>query len=345
MQLEEFLRTACALPGLTGNELAVAEHVAAAFRPYADEVKIDRLNNVFAHIRGEGPKVLFCAHLDEIGLMVVKIEEDGTLRMGNVGGVDPRILPGMRVTVWGREKLLGVIGAKAPHLLSEEDRARNYKREDLYIDLGMSADKVRSLVQVGDLVALEARFVRLQNGRVATKTADDRACVAMLLGAMQRLQGLKARADLYFAATCQEEIGSYGAAMAAFGVEPDYAVALDVCHARTPGAPELRTKKLDSLSASMGPFIHPMLRRKLMEVAKENNIEVQTSVVPRATSTDADSINIQRGGVPTVLLELPLKYMHTTVELIDLHTLEEGARLLAHFAAAVSPEWEDELWS
>lgn len=345
MQLEEFLRTACALPGLTGNELAVAEHVAAAFRPYADEVKIDRLNNVFAHIRGEGPKVMFCAHIDEIGLMVVKIEEDGTLRMGNVGGVDPRILPGMRVTVWGKEKLMGVIGAKAPHLLSEEDRARNYKREDLYIDLGMSADRVRELVQVGDLVALEARFVKLHNGRVATKTADDRACVTILLGAMQRLKNMKTTADLYFVATCQEEIGSYGAAMAAFGVAPDYAVALDVCHAKTPGAPDLHTKKLDALVASQGPFINPMLRRKLMEVAKENNIEVQTAIVPRFTSTDADDINIQREGIPTILLELPLRYMHTTVELIDMHTLEEGARLLAHFAAAVSPAWEDELWS
>ena len=345
MQLEEFLRTACALPGLSGNELAVAEHVAAAFRPYADEVKIDRLNNVIAHVKGEGPKVVFCAHIDEIGLMVVKIEEDGTLRMGNVGGVDPRILPGMRVTVYGKQKLMGVIGAKAPHLLTDADRAKNYKREDLYIDMGLPSERVRELVQVGDLVALEARFVKLQNNRVATKTADDRACVAILLGAMQRLTALRPTADLYFAATCQEEIGSYGAAMAAFGVDPDYAVALDVCHAKTPGAPDLHTKKLDALVASQGPYIHPMLRRKLMETAEKNNIDVQTAIVPRATSTDADSINIQRNGVPTILLELPLKYMHTTVELIDMHTLEEGARLLAHFAAAVSPEWEDELWT
>ena len=345
MQLEEFLRTACALPGLSGNELAVAEHVAAAFRPYADEVKIDRLNNVIAHIKGEGPKVVFCAHIDEIGLMVVKIEEDGTLRMGNVGGVDPRILPGMRVTVYGKQKLMGVIGAKAPHLLTDADRAKNYKREDLYIDLGMPADKLREQIHIGDLVTLEARFIQLQNKRFATKTADDRACVAILLKAMELLQGIKHKADLYFVATCQEEIGSYGAAMSAFAIDPDYGVALDVCHAKTPGAPELSTKKLDSLVASMGPFIHPMLRRKLMETAEAHNIEVQTSVVPRTTSTDADSINIQRNGIPTVLLELPLKYMHTTVELFDMHTLEEGARLLANFAAAFEADWEDTLWS
>lgn len=345
MQIKEFLSTVCALPGITGNEMAVAEYIAAAFRPFADEVKIDRLNNVIAHIKGDGPKVVFCAHLDEIGLMVTKIEDDGSLRLCNVGGVDPRILPGMRVNVYGEQKLLGVIGAKAPHLLSEEDRKNNYKREDLHVDLGMSAQKVREQVQIGDLVTLEARFAALQNNRFATKTADDRACVAILLGAMELLQNIKHKADLYFVATCQEEIGSYGAAMSAFQVEADYGVALDVCHAKTPGAPEIGTKQLDSLAASMGPFIHPMLRRKLMETADAHNIEVQTSVVPRTTSTDADSINIQRSGIPTVLLELPLKYMHTTVELFDMHTLGEGARLLANFAASVDDSWEDELWN
>ncbi len=345
MHIEEFLRNVTATPGLTGSEMAVAEYIASAFRPYADEVKIDRLNNVVAHIRGDGPKVVFCAHLDEIGLMVVKIEDDGSLRMGNVGGVDPRILPGMRVTVFGREALLGIVGAKAPHLQSEEESKKNYKREDLHIDLGLPAQRVRELVQVGDLVMLEARFTKLQNGRVATKTADDRACVAILLKAMQLLQGMKHKADLYFVATCQEEIGSYGAAMTGFNIEPVYGVALDVCHATTPGAPPLSTHKLDALVASMGPYIHPMVRQKLMDVAKEHNIEVQTAVVPSHTSTDADDLNIQRGGIPTVLLELPLKYMHTTVETLDMHTLEEGARLLAHFAAAVDASWEEALWT
>lgn len=345
MQVDEFLRGAVALPGLSGAEGPVAEYIAAAFRPYCDEVRIDRLNNVIAHIRGEGPKVLFAAHLDEIGLMAVKIEEDGALRLGNVGGVDPRILPGMRVKVHGREEMMGVIGAKAPHLLSDKDREQNYRREDLYVDLGLPADRVRELVRIGDLVTLEARYTQLKNERVTTKTADDRACVVILYEAMRLLQGLRHKADLYFVATCQEEVGSYGAGMTGFSVEPDFAVALDVCHAVTPGAPPLSTHELSSLVASMGPFLHPVLRGKLMDVAKAQNIEVQTAVVPRSTSTDADNLNVQRGGIPTVLLELPLKYMHTTVELLDMKTLREGARLLASFAAAVEDSWRDELWT
>lgn len=344
MQTEEFLKAVTSLPGLTGNEGQVAEYIAAAFRPYCDDVKIDKLNNVIARKKGQGPKVMFCAHLDEIGLMVVKIEDDGCLRIGNVGGVDPRILPGMRVQVYGAEQLFGVIGAKAPHLLSKEESEKNYKREDLYIDLGLPAHRVRELVHVGDLVTLEARFSALQNGRCATKTADDRACVAILYRAMQLLGGMKHKADVYFVATCQEEIGSYGAGMTAHSIDPDFGVALDVCHAVTPGAPKIRTHQLDSLVASQGPYLHPVLRAKLMEVAKCHNIQVQTAVVPRTTSTDADNLAIQRDGIPTILLELPLKYMHTTVELLDMHTLEEGARLLAHFAAAADEGWEESLW-
>ncbi len=345
MHTEEFLKAVTALPGLTGSEGQAAEYIAAAFRPYCDEVKIDKLNNVIARKRGQGPKVMFCAHLDEIGLMVVKIEDDGSLRMGNVGGVDPRILPGMRVQVYGKQTLFGVIGAKAPHLLSKEESEKNYKREDLYIDLGLPAGRVKELVRIGDLVTLEARFTALQNGRYATKTADDRACVAILYRAMQLLGDMKHKADLYFVATCQEEIGSYGAGMAGHSVDPDFGVALDVCHAQTPGAPKLRTHELDSLVASQGPYLHPVLRAKLMEVAKRNNIQVQTAIVPRTTSTDADSLAIQRDGIPTILLELPLKYMHTTVELLEMRTLEEGARLLAHFAAAVDAGWEESLWT
>lgn len=345
MRTEDFLRQAAALPGLTGNEGPVAQFVAQAFRPLADEVRIDALNSVVAHKRGPGPKVVFCAHLDEIGLMVTRIENDGCLRLGNVGGVDPRILPGMMVTVYGTEKLIGVVGAKAPHLLGDEEREKNYRREDLYVDLGLAPDIVREKVHIGDLVTLEARFVPLQNNRFCTKTADDRACVAILYRALQLLQNMKHTADLYFVATCQEETGSWGALTAGFGVDPDMGVALDVCHAQTPDAPKARTHKLDSLVASMGPYIQPVLRQKLMDVAKQINVQIQTAVVSGHTFTDADNLGIARAGVPTVLLELPLKYMHTTVEQFDMHTLEEGARLVAHFAAAIDDSWEAALWN
>jgi len=149
---------------------------------------------------------------------------------------------------------------------------------------------------------------------------------------------------LYFVSTCQEEIGSYGALVSGFSIAPDYGVAFDVTHADTPGAPKNSTHKIDSLVAAKGPFIHPYLEKKLEEAAHENGVSLQTAIDPRATYTDADELSLSRAGVPTVLLSLPLKYMHTNVETFDMHALTEGARMLAHYLAAVDESWEDELW-
>lgn len=345
MKPDEFLRQATALPGVTGNEHQVAAFIADAFRPYVDTVEINPLNCVIAHKKGPGPKVLICAHLDEIGMMVSKIETDGSLRLQSVGGVDPRVLPGMRVRVFAKDGMLpGVMGATPPHLLRDSERENNYTFDSLFVDLGMPADAVHAAVRPGDTVCFESRYVALKNGRVATKTADDRACVAILLGAAERLCKMTHQADLYFVATCQEEIGSYGALTTGFALEPDFGVAFDVCHADTPGAPRLSTSKIDSLVASKGPFIHPYLEKKLEETAKENGVALQVAIEPRDTATDADELGITRAGVPTVLLSLPLKYMHTNVETFDMHALTEGSRLLALYLAAVDASWEDELW-
>ncbi|MDO5022103.1 MAG: M20/M25/M40 family metallo-hydrolase, partial [Eubacteriales bacterium] len=188
------------------------------------------------------------------------------------------------------------------------------------------------------------RFVDLLNNRIAVKTCDDRACVTILYRAMQLLQNMRHDADLYFVATCQEEIGTYGAKTAGFEVNADFGVALDVCHAHTPDAEPSRTNDIDAIVASEGPYINPFLRKKLKETAEEQNIRLQTSVVPSYTSTDLDDLAMQRAGIPSVLIELPLKYMHTSVENIDMHCIEEAARLLANFAQKVSAEWEEQLW-
>lgn len=347
MQIEDFLREVTFKPGLSGNEQEVARYVADAFEPLCDRVHMTPLNSVVGYKKGtgNGPRIMFAAHIDEIGLNVTKIEEDGSLRMGSIGGVDPRILPSMRVRVYGKEVLLGVVGAKPPHILSDEEQKKNYKRDDLAVDLGMPYDKVKELVQVGDLIQLEHRFVELKNGRYTTKTADDRACVAILYEALKLLQGRTHEADLYFVATSQEEVGAYGAMTAAFEIDPDFSVALDVCHASTPDAPKEATSDLVGLDSAIGPFIQPVLRKKLMEVAEKENVVVQSSVSPSRTGTDADTIGITRAGIPMALLSLPLKYMHTTVELFDMRTLKEGGRLIAAFCCAAKKEWEDELWT
>ena len=263
MEMKAFLQEVTAKRGLPGDEGPVAQWVAERFGEYCDEVKIDAMHSVVGRIKGDGPRLAFLAHLDEVGLMVIKVEDDGSLRLGQVGGIDPRILPGMRLTVFGKETLPGIVGAKAPHLLSEEERGRAQKLEDMYVDLGLPAEKVKELVRVGDQVQLEHRFVELKNGRVAAKTLDDRCCVAILYRAMEHLKGLKHQADLYFIASSQEEVGGRGAMTSAYNAEPDMAMVLDVGFAHQPGCDRESTLDMGKPLITLGPYLNPVLTGKL----------------------------------------------------------------------------------
>jgi len=344
VEIVKFLAEVSAMPGPSGHEMKVAEYVAERFKPLCDEVRIDAMYNVIAHKKGTGPKVMLAAHMDEIALLVSKIEEDGCIRMGNIGGVDPRILPAMQVTVWGRETLFGTIGVLPPHLLTEAQRKANYTREELYVDVGLPFERVKELVNIGDLITFNTPLTELKNNRVACKTMDDRACVGILLETAERLRKMQPTADIYFVSSVQEEVGCRGARSAAFDVAPDLAIGLDVCHATLPDSRPDTTSDMDSLVAAMGPFIQPKLHKRLMDTAKAHNVKIQMAVDPSRTGTDCDEIQISRAGVPTVLLSLPLKYMHTSVELIDTQVLQEGGRLIAHFINDLDAGWEDELW-
>lgn len=345
MDIKKILSEATSTLGVSGQEECVAAYFAEAFKPYVDEVTVDSMFNVVAHKKGNGPRIMLCAHLDEIALMVNRIEDDGCVRFSSVGGVDPRILPGSRVWVHGRNgKLFGTIGALPPHLMSADDRSNNYKMDKLHIDLGMSAEKVREQVRVGDLVTFNTPLTELANDQVAAKSLDDRACVAIMLRAAERLQKMYCEADVYFVCSAQEEVGGRGAQTAAFAVEPDLAVVLDVDFALTPGCGPDVAQPLDAPIVTHGPFVQPKVNKRLIDCAKAHHVKLSQNVASRGTGTDADEIGISRAGVPTVLLSLPEKYMHTSVETISLDTLEEAARLLAHFISELDASWEDDLW-
>ena len=345
MDIKKILSEATSTLGVSGQEECVAAYFAEAFKPYVDEVTVDSMFNVVAHKKGNGPRIMLCAHLDEIALMVNRIEDDGCVRFSSVGGVDPRILPGSRVWVHGRNgKLFGTIGALPPHLMSADDRSSNYKMDKLHIDLGMSAEKVREQVRVGDLVTFNTPLTELANDQVAAKSLDDRACVAIMLRAAERLQKMYCEADVYFVCSAQEEVGGRGAQTAAFAVEPDLAVVLDVDFALTPGCGPDVAQPLDAPIVTHGPFVQPKVNKRLIDCAKAHHVKLSQNVASRGTGTDADEIGVSRAGVPTVLLSLPEKYMHTSVETISLDTLEEAARLLAHFISELDASWEDDLW-
>lgn len=344
MDVKKLLADVTALPGVSGHEAQVSAYFAEQFRPLVDEVTMDAMYSVIAHKKGNGPKVMLCAHLDEIALMVTHIEDDGSLRVGNVGGVDPRILPASRVWVHGREKLFGTIGALPPHLMSAADRANNYTLDNLHVDIGLSAERAKELVRIGDLVTFDGPSRELLNGQFAAKTLDDRSCVAILLRAAEMLQKMVCDADVYFVCSSQEEVGGRGAMTSAFAIDPDLAVVLDVDFAQTPTCPPNCALPIDAMIVTHGPFVQPKLNQRLIDCAKKHHVKLNANVASRSTGTDADEIGLSRAGVPSVLLSLPEKYMHTSVETIDLNTLEEGARLLANFVAELDAGWEDDLW-
>ena len=198
MELQTFLSEVTAIPGTPGREAKVAQYIAAAFSDVCDETHVDRMYNVVARTGKQGPRIMIAAHLDEIGLVVTQIEEDGCLRITRSGGVDPRILPSMEVAVQTEEgALFGVIGAKPPHLQKPEDREKSIQMNDLYVDIGLPVDEVKKKVKIGDMVVMLAPYMELSGGCAASKTMDDRASVGAMLECAKRLNRLQAKAQVF----------------------------------------------------------------------------------------------------------------------------------------------------
>lgn len=345
MQVFEFLKSITAVPGTSGNELPVARALLDAFSPLCDEAHVDAMGSMAAVQRGtgKGPKIMLCAHLDEVSLMTTSVGEDGSIRFISLG-VASQILPAQEVTLLTKEgPLMGVIGAKPPHLLSASERKKAYPVEDLYIDAGLPADEVRRLVPCGTPVQLTGETVILKNDRAASKTMDDRACVAILLACAQEMKRREHDADIWYVCSASEETNSLGAITSAYAIEPDMAVVLDVTHGSMEGCAPGETCPLDVTPFAVGPNLHEKLTAFIREHADKLRIKTYTEVCPGNTYTDAWWIQVSREGVPCALMSLPLKYMHTTVETCDLGVIRAQAHLLAETIGDIHAGWEGTL--
>lgn len=337
-ELFSFLKEITAVPGTSGYEQPVAQAIADAFAPYCDEVKVDGVGSVLARQRGKGPKVMLCAHIDEIGMTTLNVEEDGSVRFVQTSMADA-LLPAKEVALLTREgPLFGVVGSKPPHLGGAKGRA--VTQQDLFIDTGLPPEEARRRVPPGTPVQLVGKTVRLQGDRVASKTLDDRACVAILLACAQEVKNRLHDADICYALTAQEETGSLGALTSAYAVDPDMAIVLDVTHGAMENCKPWDVFPLDASTLAVGPNLHPGLTRRLREEAERLNMKVETEVVRGATGTDAWVVQTAREGVPCALLSLPVKYMHTSVEVGSLKLMLEQAHLLAQTLCGIPEGWE-----
>ncbi len=341
MDVLKFLSTASLAHGVSGFEfMNIYDVVKDAMSPLVNEIETDALGNIVGIKHGEGsrprPSVMLAAHMDEVGLIVTKIEEGGFLRFSQMGGVDPRTLPAHEVIVYGKKPLTGVIGVKPPHLTSREEAKKAYKMEELFIDTGLPEKEVRDLINVGDIITFKRQPSKMMGDVFSGKSLDDRAGIAVILICLNELKRYRVNADVFAIATTQEEVGLRGAAVSSYKVKPDIGIAIDVCHAETPGVPEWRTSSMGKGPAlAQGGNIHPKVYFALKEAAKQLGIDVQEEVAPAATGTDAWAIQVAGSGVATGLVSIPLRYMHTSVETVALGDVEKSGKLLARFIASV----------
>lgn len=337
MDTEKRLRALCEIHSVTGFESAAAGKLADMFRALSDDVYIDAFHNVIALKRGcgEDPKtVLVTAHYDEIGLVVTGISEDGFLSFTGAGGVDAKAVVAHEVTVHGREDLYGVIGAKAPHLVTDEEMKKAIPMKEMRIDIGLSGEAARKMVRVGDPVSLRAPLVSLKNGRVAGKTLDNKAGVAALLEILEELGRIRHEDHVVVAATVQEETSQRGVVAAAWHLEPDLGIVIDVCHGDMPEAPADESYPLGKGPAvAVGPILSRSHAKAVIAMARRERIPLQIDPEWGDTGTEAAGMAVSRTGVPTILFSIPVRYMHTTVETMSLDDLTATGRLAARYIA------------
>jgi endoglucanase len=348
-QVETFLllKQLSEVNGISGYEEPVRELLRQTWQPFVDEMHEGKLGSLIALKRGTGPeprpKLMLAAHLDEIGLMVSGIEKE-FLRITDTGGTDRRILLGLEVIVHGQRDLPGIVATRPPHVLPLEERKKIVPWDKLFVDVGLPAEEVERLVEIGDLISIQRETVELKNRRVAGKAMDNRACVAALTLALEQLSGVQHDWDVFAVATVQEETGLKGAMVTAYGIAPDVAVVLDTTFGKQPGVSDVESFPLgEGPTIGVGPNFHPRLVGRLEEVCRVHEIPYHVEPCPGDSGTDAWAIQVSRAGVPTALICVPIRYMHQPVEVLAAQDVERSGRLLAAFIAGLEPDFLDRL--
>jgi endoglucanase len=344
----DFLKRLLDTPGPSGFEAPAARVWREEAERFADRVDVDVSGNSYATI-GEGgaPRVMLAGHVDEIGLMVTHVDDDGFLYFDGIGGWDPQVLVGQRIRVLTRRgEVMGVVGKKPIHLIKGEEREKASKITDLWIDVGIRGrDAVLERgIRVGDPAVVDARLVELGGDLIASRSIDNRIGAYVVLEALRLLSEDRPRAQVTAVATAQEEIGysGGGARTSAYRIDPQVALVVDVTFATD--SPGVEKKELGDHKVGGGPVLtrgsaaHPLVFERLVEVAEREGIPYSITASPRYTSTDADAIYLSRSGVATGLISIPNRYMHSPNEIVSLSDLERAARLIAAFVRELGPE-------
>ncbi len=325
--MKELLRILTDFVAISGEEEMFLKTIKNIFKNDEVSVEADKMNNIIVYKKGEKKgKVWMSAHLDEIGLIVTKVEK-AYIKFSQVGGYDEKVLLGQQVIVFGDKKYKGIIGAKPPHLMDSDEYGKMLTFRDLFIDIGKSADFVKKHIKVGDRIVIKHGFQELKNNLIATKALDNRACAAIIITALKHLLKTKNLPDIYVVLNAQEETTFLGAKVASYKVFPDIAFVTDVTFAKQPGVPNGHT--ITDVIIGKGSHIAPALFEHIKNVAEEEEINYSIEALPSGSGTDTGVVQMAKSGVTTVLVSLPVKNMHSPVEIGNIKTMEKMAKLLA----------------
>jgi endoglucanase len=337
----EFLKRLLDAPGPSGFETAAARVWRAEAEGFADSVDVDVSGNSAAVLRGGKPRVMLAGHVDEIGVMVTHVDDEGFLYIDGIGGWDPQVLVGQRIRFLTRGgHVVGVVGKKPIHLMKAEEKEKATKLADLWVDVG-AKDRAAALergIRVGDPGVVDAAFLELGGGLFASRAVDNRIGAYVVLEVLRALaEGERPAAEVVAVATSQEEIGFHGggARAKAFALDPQVAIAVDLTFSTD--APGIEKKQVGEHKLGSGPVlsrgsaIHPLVFERLAETAEREGIPYTIQASPRFTSTDADAIYLQRAGVATAVVSIPNRYMHSPNEVVSTEDIDATIRLLSVF--------------
>ena len=337
MKIEEILRALCGVGAPSGFERPAVLAARELLEPLVDEIWIDRLGSLVGVRRCGKPgakKLLLDAHLDEVGLVVTGIK-DGFLRF-KANGVDVRMLPDREVTILTQPPILGVVACLPPHVLSAEEREKAPEIKDLYVDTGLSQEEAERRIPVGTPMVYRTDFTALGERQLCAKAMDDRACFAALLRTAELLRDQELDVDLYIVGSACEETGGVGARVLAQGLSPDFCVAVDVTHGKTPDSPKEGAFVMGGGPVvGIGPNMARWMVRRLLDEAEKLGLAVQKEVMEGSSGTNGWELQIANEGIATAVLSIPERYMHTPVEVVHRQDLEDTAKLLAAFVESL----------
>ncbi len=333
--IETLLNSLLSAPGLSGFEDPIRNIIREQWLPLVDEITTSRIGSLHALRRsvaaGKSPSLLIAAHMDAVGLMVKQIT-NGFLKIAAVGGVDPRILPGQAVTIHGQREIPGIVQMLPDRLMPDGAAGKAPTFANLFVDTGLSHNEIEKMVRIGDIISFAQEPLQIGSGYIAGHSLDNRISIAALTVCLQELKHYNLQWNVWCVATVHEEVIMSGAYTSAFEIRPDLAITVDVTFAKGPGSTDHRTFRLNKgPSLGIGANIHPVLFREFKQTAEEMDMPYAVETMPFSSGTDSMAMQVTAEGIPNMVLGIPIRYMHTPVELTAINDIMRTGRLLARF--------------